>query len=517
MTSHPGGAAADRKDMSDQAVVEAEDTAGEETPPDFESPAPEPAPETAPDPAPAPAPAPAPRSHAGIKLVALWLPMPSRRRLLDLDVELVESVGDKPDLVVASTRGPESKRNAITEFVDAGIPVVVACHPGGEAIAVELVAFGASTVVAEGSEGAAVRVVTGDADSQLLDSYRDGLERPEGAGQSPFDPVTGLLGRARFEARLLEMGVDSAIPRLMIAAPAPGTNWSSLGPSGEANLRRRLATLIVGLVGHHGCEVFDLGGGRFGILAQELPLDVSREVGTDISRLAAGFFPHGEPIAMAVGSAGPESGADLMGLHSIADRALQEAHNGGGGFVDAAEMSEHSGGLVEMAAAYAVADQVDAFDPAGTHSVRVSELALRLAREFELDPERVAIAGLAGRLHDLGKVGFGAAAFDDAEPDHAKCVAEHAARGKAYVLPLAGTEVADAIAAHHERFDGTGPLGLTGEDIPIEARIVAVADRVDRMTGGRPLDPDAIGVLREEAGTSLDPNLVELAIAALTV
>ena len=101
-------------------------------------------------------------------------------------------------------------------------------------------------------------------------------------------------------------------------------------------------------------------------------------------------------------------------------------------------------------------------------------------------------------------------------------ITEHPALGERMLLPLAqeSPDVLRIVRSHHERLDGRGfPDGLRGEKIPIEARIVAVADAFDAMTTERPYrdarEPvDAVAELRRVAGTQLDPDAVEAFVDA---
>jgi len=164
------------------------------------------------------------------------------------------------------------------------------------------------------------------------------------------------------------------------------------------------------------------------------------------------------------------------------------------------------------------------------HSERVSRYTLMMARRLELPPADVEALRLASLLHDIGLLALPDASLSSTEggmPDfreardldpetlagvHAH--AEKAAEILSPIKPLSG--VVQLILAHHERFDGLGyPRGLTGEEIPIGARVLAVADAFDvMMTGGsasmqeRPLI--ALATLKEKAGRHFDPEIVAL-------
>jgi len=133
------------------------------------------------------------------------------------------------------------------------------------------------------------------------------------------------------------------------------------------------------------------------------------------------------------------------------------------------------------------------------HSVRVSAWAVRIAEELRLDRSSIEEIRIAGMLHDVGKIEVSvellrkAASLSDAEQAHMR---EHTVRGAAMVKPVGGmlARIADAVEAHHEKYDGSGYMGLRAEEIPITSRVIAVADAFDAMLSDRPY----------RKGTSLD-------------
>ncbi|MFH1463882.1 MAG: HD domain-containing phosphohydrolase [Pseudomonadota bacterium] len=153
------------------------------------------------------------------------------------------------------------------------------------------------------------------------------------------------------------------------------------------------------------------------------------------------------------------------------------------------------------------------------HAQRVADLAVVIARWLELGAHSVSFIRIGALLHDIGKVGLGAEVEQTrgalASPGLAE-VRRHPDLGERAIAPLeALAPVRAVIRHHHERFDGRGfPDGLAGPDIPLEARIVAVADALDALTTARPYR-DALGLdeaLRELercAGGQLDPMVVD--------
>jgi hypothetical protein len=159
-------------------------------------------------------------------------------------------------------------------------------------------------------------------------------------------------------------------------------------------------------------------------------------------------------------------------------------------------------------------------DNSPEHTQRVAALAARMARHLGQDDRLIGLIRHAAPLHDLGKI-----AIPDSillkpgrlEPEEFEVVKTHAVLG-ARVLAEGDSEVlavAEWIArSHHERWDGDGyPDGLTGEAIPLVARVVAVADVFDVLVHERPYKEawsveDAAREIRSGAGTQFDPDVV---------
>ncbi|MFA4873933.1 MAG: HD domain-containing phosphohydrolase [bacterium] len=125
------------------------------------------------------------------------------------------------------------------------------------------------------------------------------------------------------------------------------------------------------------------------------------------------------------------------------------------------------------------------------HSERVADLAVELGRKMKLDERELESIRRGGLLHDIGKIGVKESILlkpgrlTEEEMAH---IRTHASRGYDICAPLKSLEPClPIIRSHHERWDGDGyPDGLTGEEIPLAARIAAVADSYDAMTTDRP-------------------------------
>jgi HD-GYP domain-containing protein (c-di-GMP phosphodiesterase class II) len=175
--------------------------------------------------------------------------------------------------------------------------------------------------------------------------------------------------------------------------------------------------------------------------------------------------------------------------------------------------------------ANALALAVDAKDAyTRSHCQTVSQLCVVIANELELDRERLGRLRLAGLLHDVGKIGIPDSILQkpgpltDVEYEQMKT---HSVLG-AGILEAADMRIeAGWVRHHHERIDGRGyPDGLAGQEIPLESRIILVADAFEAMTTDRayrlaPGQSYAIDELRRHAGTQFDAEIVEALIRCL--
>ena len=164
-------------------------------------------------------------------------------------------------------------------------------------------------------------------------------------------------------------------------------------------------------------------------------------------------------------------------------------------------------------------------DDTGTHTRRVGELSARIAAALGLSTAEVEMIRRTAPLHDLGKVGVPDGVllkpgdFSDGERElmrrHTQIGAEILAAGRSRIVRMA-EEIA---RSHHERWDGTGyPLGLSGELIPLPARIVALADFFDALSSDRPYRAAwprerVVDEIRAGRGTFFDPRVVDAFLA----
>jgi diguanylate cyclase (GGDEF)-like protein len=174
----------------------------------------------------------------------------------------------------------------------------------------------------------------------------------------------------------------------------------------------------------------------------------------------------------------------------------------------------------------ALANALEANDEyTSTHARWITDLALKVGGALGLDDEGLKKLELGALLHDIGKIGIPSEILTKPgrlTADERAIMETHPELGERIIAPIDRLQSVRAIVRHcHERWDGRGyPDSVTGEEIPIEARIIFVCDAYHAMTTDRPYrkrlsHPEAVRRLREAAGTQFDPHVVEVALGVL--
>ena len=153
------------------------------------------------------------------------------------------------------------------------------------------------------------------------------------------------------------------------------------------------------------------------------------------------------------------------------------------------------------------------------HSYRVSVYAARIAARLHLSADRIEDVRAAALLHDIGKLEISRELLYKAArltKDEFEQVQRHVDRGVDFLESVGGSlrRVLPIILAHHDKFDGSGYHPLRGEEIPLEARVISVADVYDALTSDRPyrkaMSPyDAKEILLKGTGTDFDPRVID--------
>jgi diguanylate cyclase (GGDEF)-like protein/putative nucleotidyltransferase with HDIG domain len=357
---------------------------------------------------------------------------------------------------------------------------------------------------------------------------------------SRTDPLTGLLNRRAFEELLeseLERSRRTGRPLAVVLGDIDGLGElnSRLGlPAGDRVLQLAARDMQkwkrrIDSAGRIGGEEFALllpetdERGAF-LLAERLRRAAHRTFGTDtmpvtISFGVASYPDHGDRLDLLMSfathamSAAKELGKDRSVVYSE-DVSRMLASVGG-----------PEGAELQLATVIGLAEALDIRDAGALgHSQTVGRYAEQIAAQLGLPDDHVERVRLAGVLHDVGKIGVSDRVIAKPGPLDADEWREMRTHPEIGARLLAHPEFDDLRAwvhSHHERPDGRGyPLGLAGDAIPLEARILAVADAYEAMTADRAYRPSmgeeaARAELDAGAGTQFDPRVVRAFLQVL--
>jgi diguanylate cyclase (GGDEF)-like protein len=351
------------------------------------------------------------------------------------------------------------------------------------------------------------------------------------------DELTGLSNRRHFD-EVLENEVQrhlrygSTVSLLFIDVDNFKDYNDLLGHPAGDKLLRKLAQLI-----RSGSREVDLsfryGGDEFAVIlpntASENALAVAQRIRQSVEQE---MQTSPIPVTLSLGIASwPNDGIKAQDLISASDQSLYHAKLTGKNRVCTAdqmlpnekEVNSEEESPVEkdtLNAIYALASTIEARDLyTYGHSRKVRLYAVNLAEAIKLPAQKVAIISHAALLHDIGKIGI----YDNIlnKPDilskeEREIIKSHPELSRAIVAHIPNLiPCLPAILHHHERWDGAGyPYGLKGENIPLEARILSIADSFDAMTSTRPYrnplpKEKVMEELRRGAGCQFDAKLIE--------
>jgi diguanylate cyclase (GGDEF)-like protein len=281
-------------------------------------------------------------------------------------------------------------------------------------------------------------------------------------------------------------------------------------------------------------EAFRFGGDEFAVLFSLDEMSAYRHVESIQRDLALIEASPAGPVTISVGIASFPAHADSAEeLQRTADGALYWSKQHGKNrsclyspsvvrIYSPDELERETERNARLRAAKNLVRFVDARDPStANHSEVVSALAEAIGLELALEAETVDHLRLAGLLHDVGKIGLPDAILKAPRrltPEEYSIVKRHPEFGHSLLDGLGIEPVDQWVLHHHEHWDGSGyPHGLSGEQIPLGARIILVADAFEAITADRPYRPAqteeaALAELRRSARTQFDPDVV----AALT-
>jgi len=193
-------------------------------------------------------------------------------------------------------------------------------------------------------------------------------------------------------------------------------------------------------------------------------------------------------------------------------------------FVEDLKRAAEENKALFMGSIQMLAGAVDEKDPyTRGHSDRVTRYSLLIAKEMGMDPGFLEILRVSAQLHDVGKIGIEDRILKKPgalTPEEFEIMKAHTSKGANILRPVPQLrEMLPGIELHHEALNGRGyPYGLKGDDIPLLARVIAVADTFDALTTNRPYQQardavEALRIIKDLSGQRLDPK----AVAALLV
>jgi HD-GYP domain-containing protein (c-di-GMP phosphodiesterase class II) len=341
----------------------------------------------------------------------------------------------------------------------------------------------------------------------------------EDAGDAPggLDQLTGLPNRSSLH-RVLRRELSYGKPLTVLAVQPTIVRDHGLA-TGDALFQRIGRRLADGRqrAFRYGDEVFVVLSGAGESRARQAALALQQHV----SEEAGG--PDNLPLTASVGWVFAEEG-DERSVLDAALRALESAKGRPEGIFGLPAGAQNLDPFVEgenqvLGIAWTLVEALEAKDPYIKEHLRaVSGLALRIGSEISLPGEQMEALTSGALLHDVGKIGIPDRILQKSgrltEDEYAE-IKRHPLLGVSILTPA--TELASALPVvkhHHERFDGKGyPDGLRGEDIPLIARIVSVADAFDSMIRARPYGygisrKAALREIEENSGTQFDPRIV---------
>ena len=354
----------------------------------------------------------------------------------------------------------------------------------------------------------------------------------EAVDRADRDPLTGLLNHRAFHKRFEQEANHAAHEGSSVAiAMMDLDNFKFFNDAyghsvGDDVLRQVTGALL------SACRPEDtlarFGGDEFALLMPGADAEAAvRQADRLVAALSGvGYCPPGYqsiiPLTLSIGIAAfPDDGPGRLDALAAADTRLMRVKTGGTGL---GELTEHlrahlSCELADFAMLNALVTAVDNKDRyTRRHSEDVMAYSFQIAHELGMGEKTRNQILLAALLHDVGKIGVpdrvlrkpGALSAEETD-----ALQKHPMMGAIIVGAVPGfEETLDAIRHHHERWDGAGyPFGLKEKEIPLAARLMAVADAFSAMTTDRPYrkgmsEEDALGLLQAGSGSQWDPECI---------
>ena len=331
---------------------------------------------------------------------------------------------------------------------------------------------------------------------------------------SYHDQLTGLYNRSFFEARLRQLSEKPEYPTTVVTTDIDGLKLinDTIGQSAGNRLLKICANMVSEALNGEGI-LARVGGDEFSAI---LPL-VTKEEGEKIARQIRNQVNHYNqantnlPLSLSIGVATAEDRSiSLKKLLKLADDQLLRN-----------KLHRHSSASNNVVRSLVTAlGERDNYS--GGHTRRLEKMCLTVGEKKGLSSQQLGDLALLAQVHDLGKVAIPDSILFKPGPlneEEWQIMKQHSEKG--YRIASSSTElatVANLILRHHEHWDGEGyPLGLKGNEIPVECRILAIADAFDVMTNERPYKKPvsvkaAMQEIRACSGSQFDPAITEIFI-----
>ena len=390
------------------------------------------------------------------------------------------------------------------------LPFIIVSGTIGEEIAVSAMRAGAHDYIMKGNLSRLAPAVERELrEAELRREHK--RYQQELAYIALYDSLTGLYNRLYFENELSRIEGGRDYPIALISADLDGLKLinDTMGQKEGDRILKVCADLIKEPL-RKGDLLARVGGDEFVAI---LPRTDEKAAEGLIEAIRSAVERHNRqnaelPLSISLGAAVSSSFEQPL---AVALKNSNDAMH-----MDKKNRSESARSQVVKAllAALSERDYIS-----GGHAERLQELCLKMGERIGLERNSLTALSLVAQVHDLGKVGipdkilFKDSSLSDEEWE---IMRRHPEKG--YRIAQTSPDlapVADLILRHHEKWNGTGyPLGLRGEEIPVECRILSIVDAFDAMTNDRPYrkaksKQEAIEELKKYSGTQFDPQLIE--------
>jgi diguanylate cyclase (GGDEF)-like protein len=372
--------------------------------------------------------------------------------------------------------------------------------------------------------------------SQIAIPIENGRLYAKAEQRARIDELTGLFNRRHFDESV-KMEIDRhARYRSMLSLIFLDLDFfkaynDTQGHTAGDRVLESIGRLVSGALRTTDLA-FRYGGDEFAIILPQSASNDAFIVAERVrGRISAEMTKRDIKISASLGLASwPSDGVTSDELVNVADRALYYAKETGGNrtcvasrmlpSLTTAASTRTTTEKEVLSIIHTLAATIEARDPyTYGHSRKVSSYAVSLAEAIGLPSEKVAIVSTAALLHDIGKIGVPDEVLfkvDKLEPEAWELIRAHPKLSTTIVGHVVSlVSCLPAILHHHERWDGAGyPAGLKGDEIPVEARVLAIADAFDAMTSSRPYRTKlsykkVMQELKRCSGTQFDPKLIE--------